>query len=204
MTATSRLLPVTGGAMISTFAIFYLMQALVAFDELDLPPPPDLWVLTDNIQDIKPPEVREIERLVEPLPPEPKPVDLPTRPPGGKNTEIFIGTQGLIPRQNTLGGDDLMIGFADGERIPIVRVQPKYPRIALERGIEGWVTVEFTVSEMGDVVDPVIIEAEPAGIFDRAALKAVARFKYKPTIVDGQARRSTARARLTFEIAGNE
>ncbi|MDD3765537.1 MAG: energy transducer TonB [Nevskiales bacterium] len=78
------------------------------------------------------------------------------------------------------------LSASDGEYLPIVKVAPIYPSRAASRGIEGWVLLEFTVTETGAVRDPVVIEAEPAGIFDRAAEKAVLKFKYKPRVENGK------------------
>ena len=75
---------------------------------------------------------------------------------------------------------------SDGDYLPIVKVQPMYPRRALTRGIEGYVIVMFTVTRQGTTRDHVIVESKPRGIFDRAALRAATKFKYKPRIVDGQ------------------
>jgi len=84
---------------------------------------------------------------------------------------------------------DLNIGVAsfksDGEYLPIVRVEPIYPTRAASRGIEGWVIVEFTVTANGSVRDPIIIQAEPSSIFDRAVERAVLKWKFKPRVVDG-------------------
>jgi protein TonB len=71
--------------------------------------------------------------------------------------------------------------------VPIVKVAPIYPRRALSRGIEGYVIVEFTVTPQGTVVSPEVVEAEPEGIFERAAMDAAKKFKYKPRMVDGKA-----------------
>ncbi len=46
--------------------------------------------------------------------------------------------------------------------------------------------VEFTVTPSGGVRDPRVIEADPENIFNRAALRAAEKFKYKPKVVDGQ------------------
>lgn len=81
-------------------------------------------------------------------------------------------------------------GFAlsasDGEYLPIVKVAPMYPESAASRGIEGYVLLEFTVTETGATANPVVIEAQPAGVFDDAAKKAVLKFKYKPRIENGR------------------
>jgi protein TonB len=78
-------------------------------------------------------------------------------------------------------------GSGDGEYLPIVKVAPQYPRRAAQKGIEGYVVVEFTVSKLGTVTDPKVIEANPPNIFNRAAINAVKKFKYKPKIEDGKA-----------------
>ena len=73
-----------------------------------------------------------------------------------------------------------------GQYLPLVKVSPKYPKRALSRGIEGSVTLEFAVTEKGSVEDPVVVESDPPGIFDRAATDAVSMYKYRPKIVDGE------------------
>ena len=54
------------------------------------------------------------------------------------------------------------------------------------RGLEGYVLIEFTVTRTGAVANPVVIRSEPPNVFDRAALAAVLKFKYKPRVVDGE------------------
>ena len=90
-------------------------------------------------------------------------------------------------------------GLADA--LPIIKVAPLYPREAIDNGIEGHVLLEFAVTEKGDVRDPVVVEAEPPGTFDKAALAAVEKFKYKPKVVDGKAVEvEGVRNRIVFEI----
>ena len=90
----------------------------------------------------------------------------------------------------------------DGDTLAIVRVLPRYPSRALSRGIEGWVLLEFAIDELGLAVNPVVIESEPPGIFDRAATSAVKRWKYRPMIEDGRPRmRPGVRPLISFEIA---
>tara|TARA_Y100000022_G_scaffold194031_1_gene197908 strand:+ start:58 stop:672 length:615 start_codon:yes stop_codon:yes gene_type:complete len=90
----------------------------------------------------------------------------------------------------------------DGDTLAIVRVLPRYPSRALSRGIEGWVLLEFAIDELGLAVNPVVIESEPPGIFDRSATSAVKRWKYRPMIEDGRPRmRPGVRQLISFEIA---
>ena len=79
------------------------------------------------------------------------------------------------------------MGGVDGDVIPQVRVNPDYPPAALTRNIEGWVQVRFTVTAIGTVRDAVIVASEPGTIFDDAALKAIARWRYNPRVENGEA-----------------
>jgi periplasmic protein TonB len=93
----------------------------------------------------------------------------------------------LAPSIDTAGamtGLSLSAG-SDRDVVPLVRINPDYPQRALSRGIEGWVQVQFTISETGAVLDPVVVEASPKGMFDDAALKAIARWRYNPKIENG-------------------
>ena len=96
-------------------------------------------------------------------------------------------------------------GFAlsasDGEYLPIVKVAPMYPESAASRGIEGYVLLEFTVTETGATADPQVIESQPQGIFDEAAKKAVLKFKYKPRVENGRpVRVDHVRHVITFKL----
>jgi protein TonB len=71
----------------------------------------------------------------------------------------------------------LNLDSSDGDYLPIVKVAAIYPRRAQSRGIEGFVIVEFTVTKTGAVTSPSVVQAEPEGVFDRAALDAVVKFK---------------------------
>lgn len=75
----------------------------------------------------------------------------------------------------------------DGEYLPIVKVAPIYPRRAQTRGISGYCIVEYTVTTSGAIRDPVAVDCEPAGVFEKASVKAAGKFKYKPRVVDGEA-----------------
>lgn len=62
--------------------------------------------------------------------------------------------------------------------VPLVAPQPIYPDAAEARGVEGHVTLEFTVNPFGDVASPRVVTSEPSGVFDLAALSAVSRWRY--------------------------
>lgn len=86
--------------------------------------------------------------------------------------------------------------------LPVVRVAPIYPRAAQQLGQEGYVVTEYTVTENGNVEDPIVLEEFPEGVFGRAALLAVQNFLYVPKVVDGQrVAAKNVRSRITFELA---
>lgn len=188
-----------------TFALFLVMQALVGNrDELILDDEAPFrfidFVQVDEAieptrmirEPVKPPEV-EI-----PDPVEAQPVE------ASNPNKINTG----VPLQKVNNGVDLD-GFnlgadADGEYMPLVRVTATYPNRAAERGIEGYVVVELTVAADGSVpADSIfVIDAEPKGYFEREAIKAARKFKYKPKVVNGVAQPvSGVQYRFSFNLA---
>jgi len=79
-------------------------------------------------------------------------------------------------------------------------VPPEYPARALDRGTQGWVDIEFTVAADGTTRDAIVRTAEPAGVFDRAALQAVGRWRYEPRVVDGIVVDQRVEARVRFQL----
>lgn len=84
--------------------------------------------------------------------------------------------------------------------VPLERVPPKYPARAASRHIEGWVKIEFTITTDGTVENAVVVEAEPAEVFDDAALKAINQWKFKEKIVNGVAVEQRAVQTLQFKL----
>lgn len=77
------------------------------------------------------------------------------------------------------------IRMSDGPLVAIVRVQPVYPTSAEARGLEGWVLVQFNVLPDGRVADAHVVESS-SRVFEKAALNAAFRFRFKPQIVNGE------------------
>ena len=72
----------------------------------------------------------------------------------------------------------------DNPLISIVRVQPTYPAVAEQRGLEGWVDVRFDVMTNGQVTN-IEVMASSDRIFEKAAIKAAQRFRFKAPVVNG-------------------
>lgn len=84
------------------------------------------------------------------------------------------------------------------ELTPLVRFPADYPERARAKAIEGWVNMRFTVTETGGVADPEVIAAEPEGVFERSAIRAVLRWKFQPQLVDGKPVPVMTYTRLVF------
>ena len=106
-----------------------------------------------------------------------------------------------------VGGGGMFIGnfqqvdqTAEGDIIPIVVIRPIYPREAAIQGTEGWVKIEFTITETGMVKNPKIIDANPSRIFNRAAIRAILKWKFKPRVVEGIAVERRASQTIDFNL----
>ncbi|WCL54980.1 energy transducer TonB [Gimibacter soli] len=194
------------GASAVTFGLAFLMQGLVVFrDDLGLNdsparPMPRILEDIDETEPVKTDWSVKIPQQLVPPKIEPEPI------PGVPNDPTKVG---ISPPHVPSATEDLgptLSGLADGNALPIVRVQPVYPRKALALGIEGYAVVSLTVNPDG-TVDPrsiIILEAEPAGYFERAARDAAMKFKYKPRVVDGTAVPATGvQYKFTFALGSD-
>ena len=89
---------------------------------------------------------------------------------------------------------------AEGDVIPIVRIDPQWPREALLDGTEGYVRFRVLIGTDGSVVDTEVIEAEPGRLFVRNATRAVRRWKFKPRVVDGEPVERWATTSIVFTL----
>ncbi|MEM9257467.1 MAG: TonB family protein [Pseudomonadota bacterium] len=170
-------IPVAGG-------LFFIMQYLIASADPEIKDEE-----RTRLADIFMPET-EIETRVDE---KPEKVEDPEQPPPDLDTpdldmDMDVEVVNIAPQAQV----DVNIGTGgnltnDGEYLPIVKVAPIYPRRAQTRGITGYCIVEYTVTTSGAIRDPVAVDCQPAGVFERASVKASTKFKYKPRVVDGQA-----------------
>jgi protein TonB len=78
------------------------------------------------------------------------------------------------------------------------QTRPQYPQGPFARGVQGTVTIEFTVDEKGRVRDPVVIKSIPD--LDNAALDCVKKWRFVPARKEGRAVATRALAPVTFTI----
>jgi protein TonB len=88
----------------------------------------------------------------------------------------------------------------EGDVIPLFKLKPRYPRRAARSGKEGWVKVAFTITERGTVTDAKVVESRPRRIFDRSAIKAIRKWRFRPMVVDGKAMSRQATQLIEFKL----
>lgn len=142
--------------------------------------------------------------MPEPLKPVPRPPPTSFAEPGspagplrGPVTFAFpdlpgTGTQDW-PGQGSAGG-------GDGEAVPVLRIEPQWPRQAALAGTEGWVELAFTIRPDGSVADVVVLAAEPRRVFEQSAVNAIRKWRFKPRVVDGRAVERRATQRIEFVL----
>lgn len=187
-----------------TLLLLTLMVSLIEFADKGLDTEKRI-----KLPDIHMPEAEvEIQRLIE----KPEKPEVDETPPPDIPEQDFdkIDGNAAVGSVAALGSIraklDLALGsglqVTDGEYLPIVKVAPQYPRRALSRGIEGYAVIEYTVTKQGTVRDPKVIESKPEGVFDKAAVKSAARYKYKPRVIDGQpVEVPGVRTKISFKLA---
>ena len=170
-----------------TLGLFYFMQFLIATGEAF-----DERISVVKIVDATMPEI-ELEVIEEIDKPEPIEEVVQEQPEiQERQTNLDSGPALNIQRASVeldtgLQLSNASIAATDGDYLPLVAIAPQYPTRAAQRGIQGWCLVSFTVDGLGNVVEEsiVVVDAEPANIFDRSSLRAAARFKFQPRVVDG-------------------
>jgi len=211
----ARALPSLGLGFVVTLGLFFVMTGLISVKGQGIEKTADVELL-DFVR-VKTEEVTRARQREMPKKPEP-----PKRPPTPQQVaqqqqvqqtalnvdipkiDVPLGQGGagmFVPITGNMGGD-LGASLGDGDLIPIVRVEPQWPREALIEGTSGYVVLEFTVMEDGSVEPGSIkvTESRPARLFDSSAKRAVARWKFKPRIVDGKPVKRPATQRLDFNI----
>ena len=183
--------------VVVTLSLLFLMQVLIATGKQALTKPRDRAKLefvrvkrneSLNTEDFTPEKP--------PKPPETPPQDMDNVDPMAPTINVAPPT---VASETSIGGPGGM-NIAEGDYLPIVRVAPVYPARALSRGLEGYVDMSFTVTTTGTVKDPVVVFST-SSLFERAAIRAVLKFKYKPRVVDGvPVEVPNVKTRITFKI----
>ena len=178
----TRALTSASTSMVVTLALLFGMHLLIATGQTIITEPRDRHML-DWVRVVREEDLQVEETILPPIdkPPIPPPATIPETAPSGVTGVGFTVAPPAPPTERTtIGG----FGLSDGPLVNIIKVQPRYPVAAQTRGLEGTVIVQFDVTPQGVVENVVVVESSNS-IFNKAAIEAAYRFKYRPKVVDG-------------------
>lgn len=143
---------------------------------------------------------KRIENTVKPARVQPK-IDIPR---GNLLTDISNGIEIVISPtvQDIPPISELTYRPEEVDQTPrlLRSFPPQYPYLARRDNIEGWVVLRFVVDTDGIPEKIEIVEGEPAGIFEEAATEAVARYKFKPAMKNGEGVNCIIKQRISFTL----
>lgn len=195
-----RLITGLPGAVLVTALIFLVLATVISTrDDVQLSEDKSVQInVTRQLQDTQQARQEDFQRPVldQPPPPPPTVTDPSFRP--QMNVQI-----GALP---DLSGVDVDIGTGfnpDRDAQPLVRIPPQYPQRCMARAAaRESVLVEFDVTPEGTVVNTSVIESSNS-CFNRAAMRAVERWRYNPKMVDNVAEpRFGVRHVIEFALEG--
>jgi periplasmic protein TonB len=202
--------PVLFGALI-TFGMFWTMQLLIVGGRY-LAEQGETLATVDFVRLKKDTDTAERERK---KPPKPEPPKQP--PPPQMKVEApppdAVVTPFNMPKLDlptTVTGGPFIGGFVAGDSsgysdlIPMVRINPQYPRNAARERIEGFVVFEITINPDGTVKSAKAIKSQPRGVFESAAMQAILKWKFKPKVVDGAPVESKGLQQVDFTLEKEE
>lgn len=172
----------TGTCM--TFALLFIMQSLITLQpgvQVETRPR-HLLMPVPRIEE-KPPKTIENIPPIEKLTRTEQPPARPQRTTSQTTVGVPLPTPVAPTNGKEIPGPGL---YNDGPLVALVRVSPVYPTRALSQGLEGTVLVQFDVTANGQVVNVVVVESSNS-LFERPAIQAAERFKFKPRVIDGVA-----------------
>ena len=188
-----------------TYGLFFAMQALIHADAFVADESAQRWQLGFvRVKREEPVQRKQREK--------PKPLQQSSEPPPsapvikqGRFRSLKRVTKVALPEYNpsfSLGDGPYIGAGADTDVVPLVRVNPQYPMRAQIREIEGWVHIRFEVTPQGTTTGIEVLDADPEGYFENAAINAVKKYKYKPRMEGGvPVSRAGVEVVLSFEIS---
>lgn len=193
-------------AALVTTSIFALMESMVSSDA-DFDRIAQNQTVIDFVR-IKQDSDAQLKERQKKEPPKPKKPPVPQESVADTSTQMKqlqinmpkISPDLSLANKNLLGDAQVGMGFGDGDVIPLVRMPAQYPSKAKRRNIEGFVKARLEINAEGTVDSVEIIDSDPKGIFERAAIRALYKYKFKPKMVDGQPQAQTATQTLEFNL----
>jgi protein TonB len=181
-----KILSIVFVALSITFGLFVVMDKLTKINGITVVKPVTYTPIDPVFRDEEKPQKERIR--IKPLEVKVIPKSIPemTETTPDDNFPSGFGEVLTLVQPQIKDGINTSFGNGDGDVRPIVRVEPKYPIEAARKGIEGWVKLAFSINNLGQVINAEVLEADPKRTFDRAALRALRKWKYKAQVIDGK------------------
>ncbi len=84
---------------------------------------------------------------------------------------------------------------------PTYRAPLQYPKSARARGVEGYVVLSLLISATGEIEKVQVLEAQPSGVFEDAALQGVRDWQFEPAQYQGRDVKVWARQKVRFDLS---
>lgn|SRR5690606_9509327 len=189
-----------------TLGLFWVMHRMVS-GPAELQRPDQDRAVVDFVR-LKQDSQTELKERRKPEPPKPQKPKLPQESVSQQDVpmqqipfKVPQVTPDLSLSQQSLLGDAVVgLGFGDSDVIPLVRMNAVYPQRALRQKIEGFVTARLQITPEGTVESVDIIEAQPRGVFEREAIRALYKYKFKPKMENGRPVAQTATQTIEFKL----
>ncbi len=175
----------------------------------------DLTLMKVDAAQIQTPEVEAPEPPppAEEQPEEPPPPQLTDAPPPinlnvslevatGDGGAFGAGFGGFGTGDTETALDTFDVGDLERRPEAVVQVAPAYPAELRKARIEGTVTLVFVLSEEGRV-DDARVENSSRPEFEKPALDAIRKWRFKPGMKDGQAVKAFMRLPLRFRLSAS-
>jgi protein TonB len=164
---------------------------------VDLPPPTQ--------DETQPPTPPAEEKAPEPAP------ELAEAPPQAlsisADLEVALGSGGALAglgdfratatEEAGTGNEAFDVSDLERRPEPVAQTAPTYPRELAKAKVEGSVTVAFVIDEQGQVADP-RVETSSRPEFEKPALEAIRRWRFKPGEREGKAVRTFVKQPFRF------
>jgi len=178
-----RFLAVMPAALAATLLLVWGMELLIHAGEQPSLVEPPVYKVPDPVMPVQEPPVVLYQR--------PKPPEKVEMEPQSPIEEIALTRfeDSSIPLATSPSAREKpsLASYSNDMPIPTMLVQPAYPASAANKGLEGYVDVQFDVAATGATDNIVIIASVPPNVFDRETVKAVKRWKFNPVIKEGRA-----------------
>ncbi len=183
-----------GAVVISILGTAFVLASLVVMARTSSPDM-DRYATAAQSFDVKPPSKPPPQKKPREQKKKPRKSPAPPIPTlGASLTGLSFGIAGL---DALAGVDDALLGdvssvvmtedSVDSTPEPLARTAAEYPARARQKGIEGYVTVSLLVTADGQVRDAKVVDAQPPGVFDDAALSTIRSWTFRPATYEGVA-----------------